>query len=469
MPEEKPVMTMYAEDRRQNYRTFLNIPFSIEIVDPANKTTNTKTLIIRDISESGIYFNSDEIFPLGMECKVKFLLPNNNNNINATIKIVRVETLGLDEFYFGASFSSISEIDKAVIRQLVERTNINNLLELVIKKNASDLHLLVNQSPIIRLNGELESLTDEKPFTPEEIKQLLYSLMNKQQIRIFEKDKELDFGIQYNARSRFRVNLHQQKGFLEATFRLINTREFSYKELNIPDIVKDLTRQREGLILITGPTGSGKSTTMSAMVDLINHERKAVIVTLERPIEYVHNNIKSIIKQREVGIDTNSFAAALKSTLRQDPNIIVVGELDDMETIATAFIAAEAGYLVIASFHAPNAIQAIDRLANIFPTEHRKKILNQISICLNAVIVQLLIPRTNKKGRVLACEVLIVNDAVKRNIRKDELVQISSILQTSKAFKMQSMTESIKKVYEDGIIDGTTMEYYTKETKDPYE
>ncbi|MBU0548136.1 MAG: PilT/PilU family type 4a pilus ATPase [Candidatus Omnitrophica bacterium] len=462
-------MAAYGEDRRESYRTFLNTPFSIEITDSTNKTTNTKTLIIRDISETGVYFKSDDIFSLGTECKVKFQLPNNDYIINATIKIIRIETLGLGEFDFGACFSSISEIDKDRIKKFVERTNIKNLLELVIKRNASDLHLLANQSPIIRVNGELEPLIMEQPFTPEEIKQLLYSLMNKQQIRIFEKEKELDFGMQYNLKSRFRVNLHQQRGFLEATFRLINAREFSYEELNIPEVVKDLTRQREGLILITGPTGSGKSTTMAAMVDLINHERKAVIVTLERPIEYVHANIKSIIKQREIGIDTNSFSAALKSTLRQDPNIIVVGELDDLDTISTAFVAAEAGYLVIASFHAPNAIQAIDRLANTFPTEHRKKILNQLSICLNAVIVQLLIPKTNKKGRVLASEVLIVNDAVKRNIRKDELIQISSIIQTGKSFKMQTMSESIRKAYENGIIDGTTLEYYMKEDKDHYE
>ena len=461
-------MFAFEADRRKNYRTYLNIPFTIYLIDPVNKTATTKTLIIRDMSETGLYFASEEIFPIATELKIKFQLPNSDNIINATIKVMRVETVELEKLNIGAAFSSINEKDKEEIRKMVERININYLLELVIKKNASDLHLLVNESPIIRVDGELETL-DMQPFFPEEIKQLLYSIMSKQQIRIFEKEKELDFGIQYDSRSRFRINVHQQRGFLEATLRLINTREFSYEELNIPDVIKDLARQREGLILVTGPTNSGKSTTISAMVDLINHERKAVIVTLERPIEYVHANIKSIIKQREVGVDTNSFAAALKSTLRQDPNIIVVGELDDMDTIATAFIAAEAGYLVIASFHAPNTIQAIDRLANMFPSDHRRKILNQISFCLNAVVVQLLIPKTNKKGRILTCEVLIVNDAVKRNIRKDELYQISNIIQTSKAFKMQSMTESITKAFQDGIIDETTMEHYTREAKDPHQ
>ncbi|MDD5097142.1 MAG: PilT/PilU family type 4a pilus ATPase [Candidatus Omnitrophica bacterium] len=461
-------MFTFEADRRKNYRTFLNLPITINTTDPTGKAVGEKTLVIWDMSADGLCFESDEIFALGTELKAKFQLPNNDHIINATIKVARIETLEFGKFNIGASFFSISEEDKDKVKKLIERININNLLGLVVKKNASDLHLLVNQAPMIRVEGELETL-EMQPFSPEEINQLLYSIMSKQQIRIFEKEKELDFGIQYNDKIRFRVNLHQQRGFLEATFRLINTREFSYEELNIPSVVKDLARQREGLILVTGPTGSGKSTTMSAIVDLINHERKAVIVTLERPIEYVHSNIKSIIKQREVGIDTNSFAAALKSTLRQDPNIIVVGELDDMETIATAFITAEAGYLVIASFHAPNTIQAIDRLANMFPSEQRRKVLNQISFCLNAVIVQLLIPKPNKKGRVLASEVLIVNDAVKRVIRKDELYQITNIIQTSKAFKMQSMAESVTKAYENGIIDGTTMEYYTRETKDPHD
>ena len=460
-------MFTFRADRREKCRSFLNIPFTFEVTDPLNKTTATKILVIRDMSENGLYFESDEIFPLATELKIKFQLPNNNSIINATIKVIRIETPEFKKINIAASFSSINEADKENIRKLVERININKLLEAAIKRNASDLHILANQAPIIRVDGELEAL-EMQPFTPEEINQLLYSIMTKQQIRIFEKDKELDFGIQYDARTRFRINLHQQKGFLEATLRLINTKEFSYEELNIPDVVKDLARQREGLILITGPTSSGKSTTISAMVDLINRERKAIIVTLERPIEYVHTNIKSIIKQREIGIDTNSFATALKSTLRQDPNIIIVGELDDMETIATALIAAEAGYLVIASFHAPNTIQAIDRLANMFPSEHRRKILNQIADCLNAVVVQLLIPKTNKKGRILTCEILLVNDAVKRNIRKDELFQIPNIIQTSKASKMQSMEASVIKAYENGIVDGTTMEYYTKEIKDPF-
>ncbi len=454
------------KNERKDYRAFLNIPLTLEIIDPVNKSVTTKTLITSDISAGGLCFKSEVIFPLSTELKVRFQLPQSENMIEAVLKVKRIEAAELERFEIGTSFSSISEKDREEIKQLVERLDVNNLLKLIIKNGVSDLHLLAGHSPVIRVNGELQALEIE-PFSAEEISQLLYSLMTKQQIRVFEKEKELDFAIQYDAQNRFRVNIHQQRGFLEGVFRLINTREFSFEELNIPAVVKDMVMEKEGLILVTGPTGSGKTTTISAIVDLINQEKKAVIVTLERPIEYVHTNKKSIIKQREVGIDTNSFAAALKSSLRQDPNIIVVGELDDMETIATAFIAAEAGYLVIASFHAPNSAQAIDRLASIFPVEHRREILNQLASCLKGLIVQLLLPKVDRTGRILATEVLINNDAVRRVIRNDELFQIPNIIQTGRAFKMQLMSESIKLAYEAGTIDGVTMEYYDKDAKDP--
>ncbi|MDD2657948.1 MAG: ATPase, T2SS/T4P/T4SS family, partial [Candidatus Pacebacteria bacterium] len=196
-------------------------------------------------------------------------------------------------------------------------------------------------------------------------------------------------------------------------FRLIPTRSFSFEELKIPDVVRDLASCKEGLILVAGPTGSGKSTTIAAMVDMINNQRRAVIITLERPIEYVHERVQCIIKQREVGVDTKSFSTALQTSLRQDPNVIVIGELDDIETVRTALIAAEAGYLVIASFHAPDTLNGIDRLVGLFPVESRKQMLAQFANCLRGMITQLLIPTIDGKERVLATEVIVANDAVK--------------------------------------------------------
>jgi twitching motility protein PilT len=314
----------------------------------------------------------------------------------------------------------------------------------------------------MRVHGELQ-LSSLAKLSSDDIQEMIYSIMTKEQISRYEDTRELDFAIQYDSTNRFRINLHQQRGYMEATMRLISTRLLSMENLNIPDVVKDLSKLKEGLILVTGPTGAGKTTTMAVMVELINRDRKGVIVTLERPIEYVHPNIKCIVKQREIGIDTDSFSVALKSSLRQDPNVIVVGELDDIETIRTAIIAAEAGYLVIASFHAPNSVQALDRLAAMFPIDNRRQIMFQLANCLKGVIAQILIPRKDRSGRVLATELVIVNDAVRRVLRDDDLVQLPTIIQTGSAHKMQSMVVAIKKYFEDGLIDSDAANFYSEE------
>lgn len=449
-------------DKRKSYRVYIEIPIICEIPDPKDKSIRNITGLINNINSEGIYFEIDELLPLNAELDTKFRLPKSDNLIHATIKVVRIETPDTKKFGIGAIFTKIADKDKEEIKQLVERLDINKLLELTIKKEASDLHLLVGQPPVLRIYGDLQ-LLDMPKMSAEDIERLVYSIMPREQIKKFERDKELDFAIQYDTKNRFRINLHRQKGFLEAAFRLINTGISSFEELNIPGVVKDLARLKDGLVFVTGPTGSGKTTTMAAIVELINQERKAVIITLEKPIEYVHSNIKSIIKQREIGIDTNSFSVALKSSLRQDPNVIVVGELDDVETVRTAIIAAEAGYLVIASFHAPNTVQAIDRLTSFFPMENRRQVLFQLASCIKGIVAQLLIPLKDKRGRILATEIVIANDAIKRVIRNDELIQLPTIVQTGSASKMQSMVNSIMMYFEQGIIDGETAHFYSEE------
>jgi twitching motility protein PilT len=450
-------------DKKRSYGVYAGIPVTCEIFNSDDKSVRKKTALARNISSDSIYFEIDEILPLGTEVNVIFQLPRSSNIITATTKVSIVEALeNENNFGIGAPFVKISDTNKEEIKQLVERLDIYKLLELTIKRKASDLHILANQKPVLRIQGEVEVLDYAKLYA-EDIPNLIYSVMTKQQIKKFEQDKELDFAIQYDMQNRFRVNLHQQRGFLEAALRLINTKLPSFEELSLPEVIKDLSRQKEGLVLIVGPTGSGKTTTIAAMLDLINHERRGVIITLERPIEYVYSNINCIIKQREVGIDTNSFSAALKGTLRQDPNVIVIGELDDFETIRTAMIAAEAGHFVIASFHAPNTVQAIDRLTSMFPLEHRKNILFQLSRCLKGAICQLLIPTRNMGDRVLATEVIIMTDALKNVIRNDELFQIPTIIQTGGALKMQSMQQSIRRYLDQGIIDTQTAIEYSEE------
>jgi twitching motility protein PilT len=450
-------------EMRKARRIYIKIPLSYEIADPDGKTLKTKSVLADNITSEGIHFDADEILPLNAEINITFTLPKGENIIRTAIKIVRVETSEAeDRFGIGAIFVKLPDKAREGIRQLIECADINKLLDMTIKKDASDLHLLAEQPPVLRINGELE-ISELPKLSADDIPNLIYSLISKQQIKMFEQEKELDFGIQYDIHTRFRGNVHQQRGFTEATFRLINKKISSLEDLNLPEAVKDLASQKDGLVIISGPTGSGKTTTIAAMVEFINRERKAVIITLERPIEYVHSNIKSIIKQREVGIDTYSFSAALKSSLRQDPNVIVVGELDDTETIKTAITAAETGYLVIASFHAPNTIQAIDRLVNIFPVENRRQLLSQLSHCIKGVVSQLLIPRKDRMGRALTTEVLVATEAVKRIIRTDELIQLPTIIQTGGSYKMQSMYDSITKCVDRDIVDMETANIYSEE------
>jgi len=462
------MITQNFHEQRLAFRVYVGIPMTYRLPAQLDPQSSLKKALVQNVSTEGIYFRLEEIIPIRTELTISFELPN-KHPVNATVRIMRIEFLDKENKYgIGASFCEIKEEDRnEIYRQLVEKLDINNLLKMTIDKKASDLHLLAERPPVMRINGEIISLDELQPLSADDIPRLLFSIMGQEQIRKFQADKELDFALQYDAEHRFRVNLHQQRGHMEAALRLIHTRIFSFEELNIPSVVKDLARLKEGLVLIVGTTGAGKSTTMAAMVDLINKERKGVVITLERPIEYVYVNDKCIIKQREVGIDTNSFSAALKSTLRQDPNVIIVGELDDAETIRTALIAAEAGHLVIASFHAPNTIQAVDRLTSMFPVEHRKQVLFQMANALKGIICQVLLPCGDRNKRLLATEVLIANDAVKHVIRNNELLQLATLIQTGASQGMVSMKDAIWKAFEMGQIDGETANAYAEEFKVP--
>ncbi len=454
-------------DNRKLMRLHLELPVTCRILDSTDSSLKALSCVSRNINSEGIYFELGRPLSLEQEVEARFHLPKAQEETVATMKILRIDALGENRYGVGGTFVKIQPKDRENIKQMIERSDITKLLELTINKGASDLHLVTNSAPVLRINGELERDEEYGKLGSDDIQKLIFSFMSRQQIRKFEEEKELDFGLQYDLKNRFRINLHQQRGSLGATLRLINGNINSMEELNIPEAVKDLARLNEGLVLITGPAGSGKTTTVAAIVELINQERKSVIITLERPIEYVHINAKSIVEQREIGVDSQSFSVALKSTLRQDPNVIVIGELDDAETIKTAITASEAGYLVIASFHAPNTIQAIDRLVSMFPSDNRKFILSQLANCLKGVICQLLIPCRSKKGRVLATEIVITNDAVKRIIRTDDLVQLSTVIQTGAASKMQTMYESINNWINKEVVDPRTAGFYSAEFNRP--
>lgn len=328
---------------------------------------------------------------------------------------------------------------------------IRDLLVLCIEKQASDLHITENEPPILRMDGKLMR-TQHPVLTRAELKRSIYNVLTNSQKEMFERDLELDFSIALPGLDRFRVNVHMQKGSVEAAFRRVPLEVPTFEELGLPSIVMDLARKPNGLVLVTGPTGMGKTTTLAAMVNLINNERECHIISIEDPIEFIFSNKKSIIKQREVFADTHSFADALKHCLRQDPNVIVVGEMRDLETISTALTAAETGHLVLATLHTPDAPQTVERIIDVFPPYQQQQVKLQLADSLQAVISQLLLPRASGKGRILATEIMVGTAGVRNLIREQEIEQIPTLMQTGSQYGMRTMDKSLKELTQKGLI-----------------
>ncbi|MBU0534194.1 MAG: type IV pilus twitching motility protein PilT [Candidatus Omnitrophica bacterium] len=342
--------------------------------------------------------------------------------------------------------------------------DISELLKEAVQRTASDLHIIANAPPVFRINGELILSQDYPILKSEDTKKLIYGFLSDSQKVVFEEKKELDFSINIPKVTRFRVNVHMQRGNVEAALRIVPLAIPVIEELNLPEIVKTLINKPNGIIIVTGPTGMGKTTTLAALVDRINEENKYLIITVEDPIEYIHTNKQGVIKQREVGSDTLSFANALKYTLRQDPDVISVGEMRDLETISTALTAAETGHLVLTTLHTPDASQTIDRIIDVFPPYQQQQIKIQLSGCLQAIISQVLLPRADKEGRILATEILVATSAIRALIREQRTEQIPSSIQTGAQFGMQSMDKSLKELYQKGLI---TYEIALSHAKNP--
>ncbi len=332
---------------------------------------------------------------------------------------------------------------------------LRDLLLLAIQERASDLHLTEGTPPVLRVDGRLVG-TKLEPMNREHMKKIVYGILTDEQKEKFEKDKELDFSLAISGLDRFRVNVHIQRGAVEAAFRRIPLFVPDIADLGLPDIVCDMARKPSGLVLVTGPTGTGKTTTLAAMINLINQERSALIVCIEDPIEYIHTNKKSLIKQREVYSDTHSFADALKRCLRQDPNVIVVGEMRDLETISTALTAAETGHLVLATLHTPDAPQTVERIIDVFPPHQQQQVKLQLASCLQGVISQLLLPRAKGDGRVVAIEVMIATPGIRNLIREQAIEQIPTAIQTGSQYGMRTMDRSLRDLYMEGVISYET-------------
>jgi len=326
-----------------------------------------------------------------------------------------------------------------------------DLLQLTVKEKASDLLIAAGVPPVIRVDGQLVR-TKQPELTPEECRRLIYAVLTEQQKGRFERDRELDLSLSVTGLARFRLNIHLQRGSIGAAIRTIPHQILGIEELGLPRVVHDLARKPRGLVLVTGPTGSGKSTTLASIIDLVNSEQACHIITVEDPIEYLHQHKKGVVEQREVESDTESFAIALKYVLRQDPDVILIGEMRDLETIAAAITAAETGHLVFATLHTTDAAQTVDRMIDVFPPHQQQQIRLQLSVVLEGVLSQQLLPKASGRGRCLACEVLIGTPAVQSLIREGKTHQLYATMETSTKYGMQTLDRALANLYNKGVI-----------------
>lgn len=339
---------------------------------------------------------------------------------------------------------------------------LNEMVYLMSEKNASDIHLVVGAPPQFRIDGVLDSLDYEEKLLPDTCKDLVYSVLTDEQKRKFEEKGELDLSFGVKGIGRIRMNVFRQRGTIGAALRSIPSETMSFEELNLPAIVNKIVQYPNGLVLVAGPTGSGKSTTLASMINYINEHRKCHIITIEDPIEFLHRHKSSIVCQREVGSDTVSFNTALRFILRQDPDVILIGEMRDLETISAALTVAETGHLVFATLHTPDAIQSINRIIDVFSSHQQQQIRTQLSFVLRAVICQQLLVDAHGKGRILACEVLVVNSAVRNVIRDNKIHQAYTLMQSGRSLGMHTMNMSLyelvtnKKIKEEEAMNHTT-------------
>ena len=448
-------------EKRNSRRIKTHFDFDFRVPDSNNTAvfTNSRT---KDISTSGMQFLSPFPLAIGSSVEIKLHLSRATQPLNIIGKVAYISQWEMEQYVIGVVFTQLEPEAQSTLKKQIESIDIYPLLEQMVKEQASDLHLTANHPPTLRIDRELKNWGN-KSLTPDEAKRLIYSVMTPQQISSFEKIKESNFAYSISNLGRWRVNVHFQQGNVESAFRLIKPPDKSIAELGLPHVVEELARCNDGLVVVSGPAGVGKSTTIAAMIELINKEFRKIIITLEDPIEFVHQSKKSLIKQREIGIDTHSFKHGLKHVLRQDPNVIFIGEVRDLETMVTALTAAETGHLVFTTLHTSDAPQTVNRILGIFPHDQRQGAALQLSSCLKGIICQKLLPRRDNQGLVPVTEVLIGTPAVKGTIRQMKIEQLASLIQTGAQDQMYSMDHSIFNLYERKLISYETAANWIKE------
>lgn len=340
--------------------------------------------------------------------------------------------------------------------------SIEELLNVAAERNASDVHITVGVPPKMRVNGDLLDM-DYPRLMPDDAENIIMSILDKRHKEIFDEKGEVDFSISIPDIGRYRVNIFRQRGSMAAALRVVGTEIPNPDSLGVPKSVQDLHKRKRGLVLVTGPTGSGKSTTLASIIDLVNSNTSSHIITLEDPIEYMHKHKMAMVNQREIGLDSMSYNNALRAALREDPDVILVGEMRDFETISIAVTAAETGHLVFSTLHTIGAAATIDRIIDVFPTHQQQQIRVQLSMVLEAVISQQLIPTADHKRRVAAFEVMLTNPAIKNLIREGKTYQIQSMIQTNKKIGMQTMDDALYDLYRRGEITGEKCASYAQD------
>ncbi|MBN3039389.1 MAG: PilT/PilU family type 4a pilus ATPase [Candidatus Omnitrophica bacterium] len=413
-----------------------------------------------DLSSRGISFYSDE--RMGLQSRLRIIVniaEKNKAQFLGQVTRMEISEELPNRFLIGAKIVNIDEVSKTKVDEFISKINIYRVLDMIDLSNVVDVHFVAGHPPILKKIGKME-VAQMEPLEPLILRDLLLNILDEDRYRKFNEEKEANFVFFYKENIRFRVNLHLQQGKVEGVFRVIPTEVRLPTHLGLPVAVEKLMENKKGLILVAGRTGSGKTTTVASMVDFINNKRKAIVICIEKPIEYIHTNKKCFIKQREVGRDTLSFSNAAKNALRQNPDVLLIGEILDRETMEVAITAAETGMLVLTTMHAPDSSQALDRIVSFFPAELQKHMLTRLSLILKGIITQDLVPRRDETGLVVAAEILIANDALRRVMRDGDWKQIPTIIQTGKQIGMQSMRASLEQYFLQGIIAGEYFREY---------
>lgn len=443
-------------EKRTAPRRHVRIPFACWQMEGDRPVGSGENFVCHDLSATGISFDHDRLYPIHSNLTGELYLPGDDGPLVTRMRVIRIESnLDKKTYRIGASFTGMRPAERERVVDALEKSNIYSIVKVALSAGASDIHLTVGRPPVVRAKGRLACLKGAR-LEEGHIRAMLYPLLTPDQIELLENEKELDFAFSPDVNARFRVNLHFQKGALEATLRSVPNHTLSFEKLGLPSkALTHLCRQRAGLILISGTTGSGKTTTMSSMVDYINRNLERVIITIENPIEFLHSGHKSIIKQRELGADTRSYAAALQQTLRQDPDVIVVGELTEPAAVESCLRAAETGHLVISTVHAPDTEQTVERIVNMFPPEHAAGISHQLASCLQAVLYQTLVPGRTRE-QVLATELMVCNHAIRNLVRERRFSQIPNCVQTGRNQGMYTLETCLDELRRSGEIDVET-------------